>query len=449
MSDTGGRRHREMLVPLDIRTYRIAIINGILAMVGIRMADEGTIVPLLMHRLTGAAWVVGLTLALCITARTVTQLLAARHLDSLPYKKPFYVLSAIVRMLSLLAVCATLYWARDIGMRVAAIVVLVALLGRSVGGAFANLSFMDIVAKSVPTTRRGSLWQWRRMIGLTIVAVVVAPFVRYLTGPESPFPFPVNFGVLFATSVGVMAVAWLAFSAVNEPPSRPASRHLDLWRHLVSGVRLVRRDQSYRRLIRARLLLGCAAAIRPFFVVFGSEVWGLSDQTVATFLGVQVIAEIAGSFVSGRTSDVIGNRRGLLIASASMVVAAAIGVIAAWGSWNYQFALGPWQASMRVTVLSAAFVASGFFLACLLIGSMNYTMDIAPERKRPSYMAFLGAFTLPLAVMPLLYGWAADVLGYRVVFGAGLLLAVVSLVFSLALPEPRDELDSEQLAEYL
>ena len=449
MADSGGHKRREMLVPLNVRNYRIAICNGTLSVVGLRLADDSTIIPLLVLRLSGLAWMVGLTLALSTLARTLTQLVAARRLDTLERKKPYYILSSVIRACALLIIAAALFWAREMGLGLAVWVVLGGLVIRAGGGALANLSFMDIVAKSNPTTRRGSLWLWRRTLGLIIAAAVVAPFVRYLIGPDSPFPFPLNFGVLFTTSLGVLCFAWLIFAMVREPPSRPSSRSLSLGAHLVHGLRIVRRHAGYRRLVRTRLLLGCASGIRPFFIVFGSTVWGLSDEVAALFLAVQIGAEVLGAVVAGRTSDIIGNRRVILISAVSITAAAGVAVAAAYGSWDYTIVIGPWRPSLQIIVLSAAFVASGFFTAGLMIGPTNYTIDIAPERKRPSYLAFMSLFTLPLAIMPLLYGWAADALGYRVVFTAGLVLALASLYFATRLPEPRDEVTAEELGEYM
>jgi len=448
VSDRPTQRHRGMLVPLNIRTYRIAIFNGIISMVGLRLADESTIIPLVMYRLTELGWVVGLTLGLCMVARTVALVVLARRLDTLAYKKPHYIMSAIVRAVALIGTGAALFWAESLGMRVAAGIVLVGVLARAVGGAYANLGFTDIVAKSVPTTKRGSLWLWRRVIGLAIAGAVVTPLVRYLVGPTSPFPFPVNFAILFTTAAGIMSVAWVVFSTVHEPPSHASSRQLALRAHLVRGWRILTRDAGYRRLIRARMTLGLAGAIRPFFIVFASQVWGLGDEVVATFMAVQIGAEVLAAIVAGRMSDKLGNRRVLLLASMALMISALVAVAAAFGEWKFALSIGPWTMDAQVALLSVAFGAGGFYLSGLTIGSMNYMMDIAPERKRPSYLAFMGLFTLPMAIAPMVYGWAADAVGYRVVFAVGLVLAFTALYFATQLLEPRDDLADGDLEAY-
>jgi len=434
-----------MLVPLNLRTYRLAITNGIIAMAGMRMADEGTVLPLLVLRLSGLAWVVGVMQGLCAIARTVTQIVMARRLDAIEYKLPAYIASTFVRGLSLLGAAVALMFADRLGSTPVLVIVLLALTVRSIGGALSTLGFTDVIAKAVPTTKRGSLWMWRRLGGLGIALLVSAPFVKYMIGPRGWLEFPQNFALLLVISVAVSAVAWVLFGLIHESPSRSSSRRLGVLAHLVHGVRLVRRHREYRRYIRARLLLGAAAGIRPFFVVFASKVWHLSDEVAGTFLALQLGAEIVGSVVAGQASDRIGNRSVMIIASVALTLAAAIATAATFVGWGVPASFADSFTSQKILVLGGAFVGAGFFMASLGIGSSNYIMDIAPDRGRPSYLAFASGFTLPLALVPPAYGWAADAIGFRIVFMTGLALSLVAVALVLRLPEPRDELSGEDL----
>jgi len=157
--------------------------------------------------------------------------------------------------------------------------------------------------------------------------------------------------------------------------------------HLVRGVRLVRRHRAYRRYIRARLILGAAAGIRPFFIVFGSKAWGLSDEVAGVFLAIQLGAEIVGSALAGQTSDRVGNRSVIIMAAIALSLAAAIACLAAVVSCDPGLGPGEGLNSLKVLVLGAPFAGSGFFMASPGIGSINYIMDIAPDRQRPSYIA--------------------------------------------------------------
>ncbi|MBD3293474.1 MAG: MFS transporter, partial [Armatimonadia bacterium] len=448
MSDDRNDRSRDMLVPLNVRTYRIAIANGILGVTGFRLADRTTVVPLLVHKLSGTAWMVGLVLGLWWVVRTLVQVAACRSLDALDYKKPAYILSAITRGGAYVAI-ALVMWFGDAIPKLAILGVLVlGLMVHSAGGALAGLAFNDILAKSIPTTKRGSMQMWRRLGALTIVFFGVTPFVRWMIGGNSPFEFPHNFAALFAASVAISTLAWTLFSQVREPRSRTSGDKPSWRQHIRRGVQFVRTDSSYRRVIRIRLLVGLAAAIRPFFIVFATQVWGLPDEVAATFLAIQVAAEFAGAAVVGHISDRLGNRSAIFVALCAIVVACVAAVAAGSAEWNVPITLLVWTVNLQIVILGAAFVGSGIFMASLMIGYTNYLMDIAPEEHRPSYMGFGTAFMLPLAVAPLAFGWAADLLGYLPVFIAGLVLSLGALYLFLQLPEPRDDLDDGDLEQF-
>ena len=448
MSDDGNDRARDMLVPFNVRTYRLGIANGVLSVTGARLADINTIVPLLIHRLSGAAWMVGLVLGLRSIVRTLIEVAAARSLDTRPRKKFAYIWASFVRGSMYAIIAVVLWFAASLSDAFVLTVVILALLGYAAALGPASLAFNDILAKSVPTTRRGSLQMWRKLGALVIIFAGVTPFVAWMIGAESPFDFPQGFGALFAVAFVFYAVAWILFATVDEPDSRSGGHKLTWGQHLRRGVTLYRTDACYRRVIRIRLLIGIASAIRPFLIVFATDVWNLPDAVAATFLATQVAAEFVGAAVVGRVSDRLGNRTAILIMISSLVFCCGAAVTAASATWDVPLTVLAWQVNLQVIVLGAAFVGSGVFLASLGIGYMNYLMDIAPEDKRPSYIGFSTAFTLPLAIAPMAYGWGADVLGYLPVFITGLVVVCGALYLFLQLPEPRDDIDDGELDNF-
>ncbi len=437
-----------MLVPFNVRTYRLGIANGILAVTGSRLVDLNTIVPLLVHRLSGAAWLVGLVLGLRSVMRMLVEVVAARSLDTRPYKKFAYIWAAVVRGSMYASIALVLWFGAAIPDTIVLAVVVLALLGYAGALGPASLAFNDILAKSVPTTRRGSLQMWRKLGALVIIFAGVTPFVAWMIGPEGPFDFPRSFSALFFMALVFSAASWITFSMVDEPKSRSSAHKLTWGQHLRRGVTLYRSDASYRRVIRIRLLIGIASAIRPFLIVFATDVWNLPDEVAATFLAIQVGAEFLGAAGVGRISDRLGNRTAILVMISALLFCCAAAVMAASATWDVPLTILAWQINLQVIVLGAAFAGSGVFLASLSIGYRNYLMDIAPEDKRPSYMGFSTAFTLPLAVAPVLYGWGADVVGYLPVFITGLVVAIGAMYLFIQLPEPRDEIDDGALADF-
>lgn len=448
MSEDTPRHNSEMLVPFHRKNYLLTIFNGIAAMTGGRLMDLRTVLPLLMVRLTGRAWTVGLLETMFVLAPTLPQFVAARWVDTLDRKGPQYVRYSVYRFVLLMALSASVLAANFIPNVVVAVLFFVFFTLRYVAQGVTTLCFRDIIGKSVPTTRRGSLWMWRWIGGILLILLVAVPLIRYLLGADSPLEFPLNYGALVGAGTMVMGVAWIIFSQIEEPPSRPA-RHTLTWKqHFVRGLRVWGRDSKFRRFVVIRMLLMGAGAIRPFFIAFGAQVWGLPDVVAAVFVTIEAISQALGALFAGQMSDRVGNRAVLLVSGATILVASMGAVMIAQFVPEGAFAIFGYELSYRVVALGLCFTAGGAFTSMASTGYTNYMLDIAPERMRPSYIAFERIFIAPAGFMPITFGWLVDAVSYQLVFGIGAALAAGAIYFAVRIEEPRDALRDEELDNY-
>ncbi len=432
--ENGSVLHRDatdMLVPLDKRTFGLGVANGALVTAGQRAADPGTVIPLLALKLIGAEWAVGLVAVVMGVCRAGTQLLVSRSADAMERKLPIYWASFGMRVVALAVVTSVLLFGPDLPRQAIFLSLLLCLALYTGGQGLAGLAWSDIIARSIPTTKRGSFIMWRRLIGLALVIAFSAPLVKYLLGPGGPARFPRNYGYLFLVNLILAAIAWGCFSLVREPTPHAARHKLTLGQHLVRGARLWRRDRHYRRLLRVRAVIGLAAAIAPFFVVFGSTRLGLDDWWAGVFITIQVVTEWGAIVLMGRLSDVAGNRRVVIVTACLSVAATAIVLAAALLAGNILWG---------TALLCTAFAVLGALSAGRQTGEFNYLLDIAPARKRSSYIGFSSTVLMPVLAAPLLVGALVPRLGYIVVFAAAAVLAVAAVWLSTRLEEPREEL---------
>jgi len=447
MSQSDASLQNEMLVPLNRRNYLLTVMNGILVAIGDRLMDPFTVLPLLLVRLTGLTWTVGLFAAINVMGVTIPQIFASRWIDTIAQKLPLYRISSVLRFMALIGMSAIVLSGRSINSLLLAALLLSFFALRILGQSVAVIAFMDIVGKSVPTTKRGSLWMWRQVIGLLLVLVVAVPLIKYLLSDNSPAQFPVNYGLLLLMGTIFMGIAWCAFSQIEEPKGKPARHRLTMAQHISRGLRFWPHDARYRRLVRVRFLLGAASAIQPFFIAFAAQVWSLPDAVAAIFITVQILGQMAGSFVTGYVSDRLGNRKVLIMSAASMLFTALFAGLAHFippGALNI---LG-YQVTYRIVGLSICFAGSGVVTATLWPGYTNYMLDISPQRKRPSYLSFANLFILPVAVVPIAFCWLADTVSFEMVFIIAAVISLVALLLSLRIDEPRDDIDEEKLHEF-
>jgi hypothetical protein len=278
---------------------------------------------------------------------------------------------------------------------------------------------------------------YRRVLGLAMSLFIAAPFVDYFLSSRSPYQFPANYGMLFAINTVLSAAAWTAFSFTREPAPHAARRKLTFAHHLRRGMRFVRRDSSYRRLLRLRFVMGLAGAVPTFFIAFGKITLGLPDRYAAMFLTIRMVSEMAGSVVLGRISDRVGNSIVIRIATWLALGTFSCATLSAWVAWS----AGPEDPTptLSVLLLSVAFFGLGLTAPGREMGEFNYMLDIAPAPKRPSYIGFGNAFLLPLCLLPILVGTLAPHTGYLPIFATAALVSVAAIYLTRHLEEPRDK----------
>ena len=445
MARSPDAAERELFITLNRRNYLLGIANGIIFTAANRLADLGTVFPLLLLRLSGLSWMVGMGHAITMVAPIVPQVLAARLVDTAPRKLPIFRWCAVIRFIASVAMGLSVLFAGTIGYSWALVGLLFFLTLRLLVQGISSQTFFHIIANSVPTTKRGSFWKWRQVGGLILVLLVSRPLLGYMLSADCAFEFPANYGVLILIAAVGMGIGWLTFAQVSEPETKPAGHLLTMRQHLARGMRLVRRDRYYRRLMRIRILLGAAGAITPFFIAFAVERWKFQDEVAAWFMVVQIAAQMVGSWIAGHISDKLGNQRLLILAGITIMCTAGF---AAFGGYltppGAMYLLGQ-RLDYRMVVLVGCFIGSGLFMAELGPGYVNYLMDIAPRRKLPSYTAFASLFIVPIAVAPLAYGWLVHTVSYRIIFVISAFLALIGLILALRMGEPRDDVLNDSM----
>ncbi|MFO7945653.1 MAG: MFS transporter, partial [Armatimonadota bacterium] len=208
-------------------------------------------------------------------------------------------------------------------------------------------------------------------------------------------------------------------------------------------------DANYRRLMRVRICLSAAGAIVPFFIAFAVDVWGFKDAIAATFITVQILSQMGGSFLSGWISDRLGNRKLLVVSGITLLATSVFAAVGTYLTPAGGVTVFGHLITWRLLVMMACFVGSGVFMSQLFPAYTNYLIDIAPRRKLPSYIGFGSGFTVPIAAAPMVFGWVSTSYGYRPIFVIASVLSVVGLYLSRQMGEPRDGIvgDDEQVAQ--
>lgn len=403
------------------------MLNGVLFNLAEALIGGTTVLPIFISSVTTSKVLVGLSGTMGNAGWFMPQLVVANLIQHVNRKKPVYVWSGVVRIATLWAIAILV--ALLAGSQAALFVVIFFMLYTvyCLAAGVAGIPFMDIVAKAVPSRRRGTFFGARLFFG-GIASALAGIFVKNVLAAHS---FPDNFAILFITASVVVTLAIVTFSLVREPEITIRERRMPFGKFLLKGPFLLKNVRSYRMLLVVRILLGVWGMALPFYILYAREHLGLPPSAVGIFLSIQMVGMILSNLLWGALSNRAGNKIVLELVSAVAVLPPLLTI------------LTDVCAPLRGTVcFSLVFFFLGFALSGINLGYTNYMLDVSPDAERPTYLGFMNTFLAPVLLLSSIGGLIIEKTSYQVLFALVIVAGITSLVFSLQLEEPR--MDSQQ-----
>jgi MFS family permease len=171
-----------------------------------------------------------------------------------------------------------------------------------------------------------------------------------------------------------------------------------------------------------------------FYVIFATQVVRLPEQVIAQFILAQTIGNLLGSVFFGRIADRSGSLRviqtGALILLSAPVIALVLTLMPGL------------PATAVVPLLLAVYVIIGACDNIIILGFMNYVLDIAPPGQRTIYMGVSNALNGIGVMGPLFAGWLLGLTSYTLLFSVTILFAAVGMIFAIRLPAMRTRVET-------
>jgi MFS family permease len=417
------------------RNFGLGIANGALFNLASSLLDPSLVLTWLASQLTTSNFLIGLVMPINQGGWFLPQLLVSGYLQGRKRKLPFYVAMSAPRAICWASMALALFLIDDQGVLLVLFYALLAVY--SLGGGLGGLSFMDIVAKAIPSNQRGAFFGWRRFLG-GILALGGSLVVKYVLDERWGPPFPHNFGVLFVLSFLTISGAMISFGLFVEPVEPVLNQSMALSGQLKRALRLPRHDANYGRLLLVQFLSRAAGMATPFYIVYAKRVLGVSAGMVGVYLTWATLAGIASTLVWGRISDRRGNRELILLADlvglATPLAALLIPLLAS---------RQPSVAVQAPYVFAIVFILSSIFQMGLMISHHNYLLDIAPPEDRPLYIGLANTLTGLTMLASAIGGLIVDLAGLVVLFWVTAAFYIGALVFAGRLQEPREIMRSE------
>lgn len=356
--------------------------------------DTDTIIPAMITEAGGGALHIGIMTAIMLGGSSITQLFFAPGISNKNYKKPFLLWGINLRILSLFGLgILLLVLQKDTGSFIMAPMFLFITLF-SLAGAFANVSFTDIIGKSILAEKRKTLFSARQIISgvLMIGGALAAREVLTLD------KFPVNYALMFFFGATLLLTASAGFWRIKEtvPSALRIKGIKNFFRVLKTELKQNKKLIYFLGFINTQ---GIAIAFLPFVVLYGKEVFQTQSSDTGSFLLFKVAGIVIVSIMVLLGAKKI--KYNILLYGnvfLSLGAAAMVFLITDTASLKYIFIIG------------------GLIHSLYAITMNGLLLEISGNENRALYTGFAGAGNILPAIFPPLGGIVIELFGFSIFF---------------------------------
>ncbi len=399
------------------RNFAGHFMHGMLGMTGFRIFNAPTFLPAYLHMITGSVALVGLGQSLQQLGSVVSPVIGAAQVEHRTRVLPVSMLMGTLMRVQILGIALAAWFLKGPTL-VIAILGFLFLLGLFQGAQ--GVAFQMLLAKVIPTQRRGRLQALRNVAGGQVSAGLAYVAGRYLI-QDNVFGngYATTFMMAFIlTSLGLTLLSLLMREP--EPPTvRPRSR---VWDRVREFPTLFRADRGYMWFMIAQTLATAGRIGVPFYILFAHHVMPLSGANIGLVSFVLFEADSLSNIVWGFMGDRFGFRTTF------------IGALGLWISATVVLLIAP-----SMTMILVAFAGLGAAQSGFQMSSQTMVLEFGARDDVPMRLGLSQtAQGLMNTVGPLVGGLIATVLGYRALFCVSIVFLAIALVMLVSLvDEPR------------
>jgi MFS family permease len=403
------------------RNFAGHFVHGMLGMTGFRIFNAPTILPVYLHMITGSPFLVGLGQTMQQLGAVASPVVGAAAVEHRKRVLPVSMWMGTLMRVQMVAIALAAWFLRGPTLIVVVLGCL-ALLGLFQGAQ--GVAFQMLLAKVIPTKRRGLLQALRNLFG-GVVAAALAWFAGvYLIGHNV---LGNGYAVTFLSSAVLTSLGLTALAIIMREPEAPVVRERT---RVMDRVRqfpaLLAADRSYMYFMVAQT---CATAGRigvPFYALFASHVMPIAGPQGGANIGLMSVMLLGGDAASNLVWGLLGDRFGFRLTF--------IGCLALWIVATILLLM----ASAPPMVL-VAFAALGAAQAGFQMSSQTMVLEFGAQADMPMRLGLSQtAQGLMNTVGPLVGGVIAVTAGYPPLFIVSIGFEAVALVLLLTVvDEPR------------
>jgi MFS family permease len=398
----------ELNQSISRNNFRAFLWHAVFLALATNFMDIDTVIPSMLVNAGGNAFHIGILTAIMLGGASFFQLLFSGFISKYPVKRNFLLSGINLRIFALLALGFLLFYSEHIPGHWIIILIFLFIFIFSVSGAFANVSYVDIIGKSMLQEKRKRFFTLKQVI--SAIGIFLSAFlVRWIL---KQYGYPLDYAVLFTGAGILLGIASIGFWKIREIPltNSNSAGILQLFKSIPAEMKSNRNLRNYIIIINS---LGFGISLMPFLIIFAKERLDLSGDIIGNFLLFRVIGMVIIGLIFYRLSKRFIYKHVLLT---SIILGGVIPV----------FALVLFYFPAYFQYL---FLLTGVFFTTYKVATDGILIEISEDNNRAFYAGIVGASNLSITIFPLLAGILINILGYNTIFIFTSCIILLSLFF--------------------
>jgi len=368
-----------------------------------------TIIPAVLLKAGGTSFELGILTAITIGVANLFQLFFAGFLSHQQLKKKYLLIGIHLRVISLFFLGLIFLYVTKISNKFLIFNILLIITIFSISGAFANISYTDILGKAIRPEDRKKFFTLRQSIssiGILLSSFIIKLILEY-------YHYPINYSILFFTASLLLGIATIGFWLIDEPLTKLKNTSFNLIKYLKDIPYYIKNDKNLLYYLIVVNILSFSLTIIPFLIDFAKKNFKLTGSVIGNFLILRTLGMLIASMLLLKTSKHKGYKGILKI---TVIIGAMIPILALILIKNY------------ILYISLFFLI-GVFFALYQITISGILLEISNEENRAIYTGISGVGSIGGIIFPSISGFLIGKFGHSFIFITGSLFILTSLIF--------------------
>jgi len=356
--------------------------------------DVDTIIPSMIVEAGGGAMQIGILTAIMMGGSSFMQLFFAPYLSNKPFKKKFLLAAINARVFALFGLGGLLFLLTTGQHGYVLWLVFIFITIFSLAGAFANISYTDILGKSVNQNKRKTFFSSVQIVGGVVVLIGALFAKRVLVWKE----FPLNYAFMFFIGASFLLIATGGFWSIKEvtPSALKISGFKAFMKVLKTELKQNKKLVYFLGYINTQ---GVAISFLPFIILYAKETFNTQSSDTGIFLIYKVIGIVLVSVLV-----LLGAKKvkyNLLLYS-NVLLSLSLVALALFINDG--------------AMIKYIFVLGGIVFSLFSMSMNGLLLEISGNENRALYTGFAGAGNILPAIFPLIGGAIISQFGYQAFF---------------------------------